>query len=98
MLLYHEEIYIDQSICSCIVHLLHNILIFRTCLQVAAAITGRVLFNTTVAFSNVLGPVEEIGFYGHPVAYIAPSVYGHPQVRLKLLKIISTTTMHDLTC
>ncbi|KAK7260405.1 hypothetical protein RIF29_26423 [Crotalaria pallida] len=25
------------------------------------------------------GPVEEISFYGHPVAYIAPSVYGLPQ-------------------
>ncbi|KAH1043824.1 hypothetical protein AAZX31_09G179100 [Glycine max] len=46
--------------------------------KVAAAITRRVLFNTTVAFSNVPGPVEEISFYGHPVAYIAPSVYGHP--------------------
>ncbi|KAK7384929.1 hypothetical protein VNO78_30632 [Psophocarpus tetragonolobus] len=47
--------------------------------KVAAAITRRVLFNTTVAFSNVPGPVEEISFYGHPIAYIAPSVYGHPQ-------------------
>ncbi|KAK7300876.1 hypothetical protein RJT34_11727 [Clitoria ternatea] len=47
--------------------------------KVAAAITRRVLFNTTIAFSNVPGPVEEISFYGHPAAYIAPSVYGHPQ-------------------
>ncbi|XP_061356172.1 wax ester synthase/diacylglycerol acyltransferase 11 isoform X2 [Gastrolobium bilobum] len=46
--------------------------------KVTAAITRRVLFNTTLAFSNVLGPVEEVSFYGHPVAYIAPSVYGHP--------------------
>ncbi|XP_027939480.1 O-acyltransferase WSD1-like isoform X3 [Vigna unguiculata] len=48
-------------------------------IQVAAAITERVLFNTSIAFSNVAGPVEEISFLGHPVAYIAPSVYGHPQ-------------------
>ncbi|XP_057428587.1 wax ester synthase/diacylglycerol acyltransferase 11-like [Lotus japonicus] len=46
--------------------------------KVAASIARRVLFNTTVAFSNVPGPVEEISFYGHPLAYIAPSVYGHP--------------------
>ncbi|CAL5206473.1 unnamed protein product [Lathyrus oleraceus] len=46
--------------------------------KVAGAITRRVLFHTTIAFSNVAGPVEEVSFYGHPVAYIAPSVYGHP--------------------
>ncbi|QHO47570.1 wax ester synthase/diacylglycerol acyltransferase 11 isoform X2 [Arachis hypogaea] len=47
--------------------------------KVAAFIIRRVLLNTTVAFSNMPGPVEEVSFYGHPVAYIAPSVYGHPQ-------------------
>ncbi|KAL2318150.1 hypothetical protein Fmac_032026 [Flemingia macrophylla] len=47
--------------------------------KVAATITRRVLFNTTLSFSNVLGPVEEISFYGHHVEYIAPGVYGHPQ-------------------
>ncbi|XP_012570634.1 wax ester synthase/diacylglycerol acyltransferase 11-like isoform X2 [Cicer arietinum] len=46
--------------------------------KVVGAITKRALFHTTMAFSNVLGPVEEISFYGHPVAFIAPSVYGHP--------------------
>ncbi|KAI4307115.1 hypothetical protein L6164_030335 [Bauhinia variegata] len=46
--------------------------------KVAAAITHRVLFNTTLAFSNVVGPLEEVSFYGHSLAYIAPSVYGHP--------------------
>ncbi|CAJ1972223.1 unnamed protein product [Sphenostylis stenocarpa] len=46
--------------------------------KVVAALTRKVLFNTTLAFSNVPGPVEEISFYGHPVAYIAPSVYGNP--------------------
>ncbi|KDO35831.1 hypothetical protein CISIN_1g047271mg, partial [Citrus sinensis] len=45
---------------------------------VAAAIAHRVLSNTTMAFSNVVGPLEEISFYGHPMAYLAPSVYGHP--------------------
>ncbi|CAN1250599.1 Wax ester synthase/diacylglycerol acyltransferase 5 [Linum perenne] len=46
--------------------------------KVASWIANRVLFNTTLAFSNMVGPVEEISFYGHPVSYLAPSVYGHP--------------------
>lgn len=49
-------------------------------MQVAAAITHRILFNTTLAVSSLIGPLEEISFYGHPMAYLAPSVYGHPQV------------------
>jgi len=39
-----------------------------------------------MAFSNVPGPVEEISFYGHPVAFIAPSVYGHPHVSFNFLQ------------
>ncbi|KAL6320350.1 hypothetical protein AAG906_007047 [Vitis piasezkii] len=46
--------------------------------KVAAAISHRVFSNTTMSFSNVVGPVDEISFYGHPMAYLAPSVYGHP--------------------
>ena len=41
----------------------------------------------------MLGPVEEVSFYGHPVAYIAPSVYGHPQVRNEVLTVMVTTMM-----
>lgn len=50
--------------------------------QVAAVIAHRILSQTSMAFSNVVGPLEEISFYGHPMAYLAPSVYGHPHVRL----------------
>ncbi|KAH9781673.1 diacylglycerol O-acyltransferase [Citrus sinensis] len=32
--------------------------------------------KTTLLFSNVNGPQEEISFYGHPIAYVAPSCYG----------------------
>ncbi|KAL0729909.1 hypothetical protein Bca4012_026002 [Brassica carinata] len=46
--------------------------------QRAADILKRTLSNTTMSFSNLVGPIEEIGFYGHPVTYMAPSVYGHP--------------------
>ncbi|XP_010520975.1 PREDICTED: O-acyltransferase WSD1-like isoform X2 [Tarenaya hassleriana] len=47
--------------------------------KVAAKIVHRALSNTTMSFSNIVGPVEEISFYGHPISYFAPSVYGHPQ-------------------
>ncbi|WCJ28902.1 O-acyltransferase (WSD1-like) family protein [Euphorbia peplus] len=46
--------------------------------KVASIIAHRFLSNTTLAFSNVVGPIEEISFYGHPISFIAPSVYGHP--------------------
>ncbi|KAF3432826.1 hypothetical protein FNV43_RR23928 [Rhamnella rubrinervis] len=46
--------------------------------KVAAAIAHRVLSNTTMAFSNMVGPLEDVSFYGHPITLIAPSVYGHP--------------------
>ncbi|KAJ0971732.1 hypothetical protein J5N97_019691 [Dioscorea zingiberensis] len=48
-------------------------------IKVTAALSHRVLCHTTLSFSNIIGPVEEIAFYGHPIVYIAPSVYGHPQ-------------------
>lgn len=40
-----------------------------------------------MAFSSMVGPVEEISFYGHPLAYIAPSVYGHPHVSNLITKL-----------
>uniref|UniRef100_A0A6V7QUT6 O-acyltransferase WSD1 C-terminal domain-containing protein n=1 Tax=Ananas comosus var. bracteatus TaxID=296719 RepID=A0A6V7QUT6_ANACO len=46
--------------------------------KAAATLCHRVLSNTTLSFSNIVGPVEEIEFYGYPIVYIAPSVYGHP--------------------
>ncbi|KAK4850427.1 hypothetical protein QYF36_006655 [Acer negundo] len=47
--------------------------------KAAAFIAHRVFAHTTTAFSNVVGPIEEITFYGHPIAFIAPSVYGVDQ-------------------
>ncbi|XP_065022363.1 wax ester synthase/diacylglycerol acyltransferase 11-like isoform X1 [Musa acuminata AAA Group] len=43
-----------------------------------AAMTYGLISNTTFSYSNVVGPVDEISFYGHPILYLAPSVYGHP--------------------
>ncbi|KAL8167511.1 hypothetical protein V2J09_009010 [Rumex salicifolius] len=41
--------------------------------KVVAALSHRLVSQTTMSFSNVVGPVEEISFYGHPIAYIAPT-------------------------
>lgn len=46
--------------------------------DVASAISDRVHSHTTIAFSNLVGPVEEIGFYGHPLAFLAATSYGQP--------------------
>ncbi|KAG7973715.1 hypothetical protein I3843_06G010400 [Carya illinoinensis] len=46
--------------------------------KVATAIICRALSNITMAISGVVGPQEEISFYGHPIAYLAPTVYGDP--------------------
>ncbi|KAK0591135.1 hypothetical protein LWI29_036100 [Acer saccharum] len=41
----------------------------------------------TMQFSNVPGPQEEISYYGHPVAYVAPSCYGQPCVSISNLSM-----------
>lgn len=47
--------------------------------KIAGYLGRQIMLNTTFIMSNVVGPLEEISFFGHPVAFIAPSVYGHPQ-------------------
>ncbi|OIT34753.1 o-acyltransferase wsd1 [Nicotiana attenuata] len=47
-------------------------------IKTSSSISHRILTNTTLCFSNLVGPQEEIGFYGHPMAYLAPSSYGQP--------------------
>ncbi|KAL3630690.1 hypothetical protein CASFOL_023674 [Castilleja foliolosa] len=45
----------------------------------AAAMTSRILWNTTLLFSNMMGPPKEIAPFGHPLCYIAPTLTGFPQ-------------------
>ncbi|GFP81103.1 o-acyltransferase wsd1 [Phtheirospermum japonicum] len=45
----------------------------------AAAMTSTILWNTTLLFSNIMGPPEEIAPFGHPLSYIAPTLTGFPQ-------------------
>ncbi|KAM3277057.1 hypothetical protein ACQJBY_045075 [Aegilops geniculata] len=48
-------------------------------LKAGAFIFRRMFANTTISFSNLVGPTEKIELCGHPVVFIAPSVYGVPQ-------------------
>lgn len=44
----------------------------------AGAVAHRILSNSTLSFSSLIGPLEDITFYGHPITYMASNVYGHP--------------------
>ncbi|KAG8381145.1 hypothetical protein BUALT_Bualt06G0092000 [Buddleja alternifolia] len=48
-------------------------------IKAATAATKAAFAHTTLAFSNVVGPQEEISLFGHPLCYISPSVQGFPQ-------------------
>ncbi|XP_020579045.1 O-acyltransferase WSD1-like [Phalaenopsis equestris] len=59
---------------------LSALLIVKTLgIKVGTDLCHRVVSNTSLSFSNLVGPTEEVGFCGVPLVYIAPSVYGHPQ-------------------
>ena len=45
--------------------------------KVATLLYHRILSRSTLTFSNIVGPIEEVDFCGSPLVYIAPSVYGH---------------------
>ncbi|VAH55553.1 unnamed protein product [Triticum turgidum subsp. durum] len=47
--------------------------------KAGAFIFRRFVERTTIIFSNALGPVEHMALCGHPVAFMAPSIYGPPQ-------------------
>ncbi|KAL8049465.1 hypothetical protein ABFX02_06G022200 [Erythranthe guttata] len=46
--------------------------------KAALLVTRAVFTKTTVGFSNVVGPQEEIKLFGHPLSYISPTVSGFP--------------------
>lgn len=48
--------------------------------QVAGKLNYNVVNNTTLFFSNIPGPQEEVSFSGHKLAYIASNCYGQPNV------------------
>ncbi|KAL6614432.1 hypothetical protein ACP70R_036702 [Stipagrostis hirtigluma subsp. patula] len=60
-------------------HLAAEIILRIFGLKAAAAIFHRMISHTTISFSNMIGPVEQVEFCGHPVVFIAPSGYGPPE-------------------
>ncbi|CAN6332072.1 unnamed protein product [Urochloa humidicola] len=55
-----------------------NLIVKLFGIKAAAALLYGMFTNTTMSFSSMVGPAEKVEFYGHPIVYIAPSVYGHP--------------------
>ncbi|KAK3161580.1 hypothetical protein QOZ80_1BG0078950 [Eleusine coracana subsp. coracana] len=47
-------------------------------IKAAAALCYGMFTHTTLSFSNMMGPTEQVVFCGNPIVYIAPSTYGHP--------------------
>ncbi|KAI7731651.1 hypothetical protein M8C21_020330 [Ambrosia artemisiifolia] len=47
-------------------------------IKAVGKLNHKVFFNTTLWFSNVPGPEQEVTFYGHDISSIAPSCYGQP--------------------
>jgi hypothetical protein len=74
-------IYIAQTLSKeCI--FIHVSIYVATCewKQIGAFFLRLFLTRTTIMLSNVVGPAEHITLCGHPVVFMAGSVYGQPQV------------------
>ncbi|XP_060214302.1 wax ester synthase/diacylglycerol acyltransferase 11-like isoform X1 [Lycium barbarum] len=61
----------------CIFYSLHFFLKFFG-LRGATTLCERILSRTTLIFSHVIGPLEEVSWSGHPLTFVAPTCYGHP--------------------
>uniref|UniRef100_A0ACD5TSE6 Uncharacterized protein n=1 Tax=Avena sativa TaxID=4498 RepID=A0ACD5TSE6_AVESA len=48
-------------------------------IKIGAFLFRRILTQTTILLSNVVGPAEQITLCGHPVAFLGISIYGQPQ-------------------
>lgn len=95
----HQSIYILTVYMHTIVFLVymkHTILnncnqsklILMFDLQTARALSHRIISHTTMCFSNLVGPLEDNGFHGHSIAYLARSSFNQPQVSI-FEKIVS---------
>ncbi|WOG96608.1 hypothetical protein DCAR_0415944 [Daucus carota subsp. sativus] len=58
-------------------------------IRAAGALSHKIFCNTTLWFSNVPGPREEISFHGHDMTFSACSCYGQPSALL--IHVISYT-------
>jgi len=66
--------------------------------QAAAALCYGMFTHTTLSFSNMVGPTEQVLFCGNPIIYIAPGIYGHPHVsELSISSVPSVVVLYDST-
>ncbi|KAJ1264010.1 hypothetical protein BS78_09G230400 [Paspalum vaginatum] len=71
-----------------------NLIVKLFGMKAAAALCYGMFRNTTMSFSSMVGPTEKVEFYGHPIVYIAPSVYGHPHaLTIHYQSYINTITL-----
>ncbi|KAI3803062.1 hypothetical protein L1987_31210 [Smallanthus sonchifolius] len=56
-------------------------------IKVVGKLNHKLFFNTTLWFTNVPGPEQEVTFYGHDLTYIAPSCYGQPNALM--IRVVS---------
>ncbi|XP_076909931.1 wax ester synthase/diacylglycerol acyltransferase 11-like [Bidens hawaiensis] len=47
-------------------------------IKAVGKLNHKLFFNTTLWFTSLPGPEQEVTFYGHDLTYIAPSCYGQP--------------------
>uniref|UniRef100_N1QV63 Uncharacterized protein n=1 Tax=Aegilops tauschii TaxID=37682 RepID=N1QV63_AEGTA len=47
-------------------------------IKATASLCYALFKNTTILFSNMVGPTEQVALYDHPILYIGPSIYGQP--------------------
>ncbi|KDP45599.1 hypothetical protein JCGZ_17206 [Jatropha curcas] len=56
-----------------------KLLIYFFGIKGASFMARKIPSQTTMLLSNLPGPTEEIAWYGHPISFIAPTVYGAPK-------------------
>ncbi|XBI18858.1 hypothetical protein VPH35_060527 [Triticum aestivum] len=47
-------------------------------IKATASLCYALFKNTTILFSNMVGPTEQVALYDHPILYIGPSICGQP--------------------
>ncbi|POO01190.1 O-acyltransferase [Trema orientale] len=63
---------------SLFTYLFNKLLLKTLGTKAAVAARYRDASSTTINFSNMAGPLEEINLFGHPLAYLAATGYGNP--------------------
>uniref|UniRef100_A0ACD5UXC3 Uncharacterized protein n=1 Tax=Avena sativa TaxID=4498 RepID=A0ACD5UXC3_AVESA len=62
-----------------ITYMIANIFMKAFGVKAGALMFRRGFAHTSMVFSNMVGPAEQVELFGHPVAFVAPSVFGIPE-------------------